>query len=74
MADTDRSRIARDYRGFAEAAAAGSSPLYATLSVAVAEDDLALRLLGVPPPRDRRQPMLLLGALAFLHGPPGGTG
>jgi hypothetical protein len=71
MADTDRSRIARNYRSFAEAAAAGNSPLYATLSVAVAEDDLVLDLLeGLP--GDRRQPMLLLGAMAFLCGAPAG--
>jgi hypothetical protein len=71
MADTDRSRITRDYRTFAEAAAGGSSPLYATLSVAAAEDDLVLDLLESLP-ADRRQPMLLLGAIAFLSGVPAG--
>jgi hypothetical protein len=71
MANTDRSRIARDYRTFAESAAGGRSPLYATLSVAVAEDDLALDFLASLP-ADRRQPMLLLGAIAFLAGPPAG--
>ena len=71
MADTDRSRIARAYRSFAEAAAAGSSPLYATLSVSVAEDELVLDLLESLP-ADRRQPMLLFGAMAFLFGAPAG--
>lgn len=71
MADTDRSRIARDYRRFAEAAAAGNSPLYATLSLAAAEDDLVLDLLESLP-ADRRQPMLLLGAVAFLSEAPEG--
>jgi Uncharacterized protein conserved in bacteria (DUF2332) len=71
MANTDRSRIARDYRTFAEAAAAGRSPLYATLALAAAEDDVVLDLLETLP-ADRRQPMLLLGAMAFLSGAPSG--
>jgi hypothetical protein len=71
MADEDRSRIARDYRGFVEAAAAGSSPLYATLAAAVAEDDEILGFLA-DLPRENRQPMLLLGAVAFVHGAPAG--
>ncbi len=71
MAESDRSRIARDYRGFAEAAVSGHSPLYATLSLAAAEDDLVLDLLESLP-ADRRQPMLLLGAIAFLSGAPSG--
>jgi hypothetical protein len=71
MADTDRSRIAGDYRRFAEAASGGSSPLYATLSVAAADDDLVLDLLESLP-ADRRQPMLLFGAMAFLSGAPAG--
>src|SRR3954454_21240166 len=73
MADTDRSRIAREYRTFAEAAAAGNSPLYAALSIGVAEDDLVLDLLQSLP-ADRRQPMLLFGAIAFLSGPPADPG
>jgi hypothetical protein len=71
MVDTDRSRIAREYRRFAEAAATGSSPLYAALSLSVADDDLVLDLLESLP-ADRRQPMLLFGAIAFLSGPPAG--
>lgn len=71
MAESDRNRIARDYREFAEAAVAGSSPLYATLSLAAAEDDLVLDLLESLP-ADRRQPMLLFATVAFLAGAPAG--
>jgi hypothetical protein len=71
MAEQDRSRIAREYRTFVEAAAGGSSPLYAELAAAVAGDDLALDLLeGLP--ADRRAPMLLFGVIAFLSGAPAG--
>ena len=69
MSEEDRSRIARDFRSFVEAAAAAPSPLYAELSAAVADDDTILDfLLGLP--RSRQQPMLLFGAIAFLAGPP----
>jgi hypothetical protein len=71
MSEDDRSRIAREFRSFVEAAAAAPSPLYAELSAAVAEDDTILDfLLGLP--RSRQQPMLLFGAIAFLDGPPAG--
>jgi hypothetical protein len=71
MGNTDRSRIAGEYRRFAEAATAGSSPLYAELAIAVADDDLVLDLLESLP-ADRRPPMLLFGAIAFLSGAPSG--
>lgn len=71
MEQADRSRIAGEYRRFVEAAEAGSSPLYAELSAAVAEDDVVLDFLaGLP--ADRRAPMLFFGAMAFLAGPPDG--
>src|SRR3954471_20267347 len=71
MTEEDRSRIARDFRSFVEAAAAAPSPLYAELSAAVADDNTILDfLLGLP--RSRQQPMLLFGAVAFLAGPPAG--
>jgi hypothetical protein len=68
MGNDDRGRIAREFRGFVEAAAA-SSPLYAELSAAVAEDDAILDFL-LRLPRPKQQPMLLFGAIAFLDGPP----
>jgi hypothetical protein len=71
MGNDDRSRIAREFRSFVEAAAAAPSPLYAEFSAAVAEDDVVLDFL-VDLPRSRQQPMLLFGALAFLDGPPKG--
>ena len=73
MAEADRTRIARDYRSFVEAAAAGNSPLYAELSAAVAADDDVLDFL-LELPADRRQPMLLFAAVAFLHGVPADAG
>jgi len=69
MGTDDRSRIAKEFRGFVAAAAAAPSPLYAELSAAVADDDLALDLL-VGLPRPKQQPMLLFGALTFLLGAP----
>src|SRR3954468_19038269 len=71
MEDADRSRIARQFRSFTAAAAAAGSPLYAELAAAVAEDDHILDFLGRLP-REEQQPMLLFGAIAFLHGPPEG--
>jgi hypothetical protein len=71
MPNADRSRIAGEFRGFIEAAAAASSPLYAELSAAVADDDLILDFL-LDLPRAKQQPMLLFGAIAFLDGPPAG--
>jgi hypothetical protein len=69
MGEDDRSRIARQFRSFTEAAEAASSPLYAELAGAVAEDDGILDFL-VRLPREQQQPMLLLGAVTFLHGTP----
>jgi hypothetical protein len=71
MANADRSRIAKEFRGFVAAAAGASSPLYAELAAAVADDDGILDLL-LSLPRPKQQPMLLFGAIAFLDGPPAG--
>src|SRR3954469_22510638 len=71
MSEDDRSRIAGEFRGFVAAATAAPSPLYAELSAAVAEDDVALDFL-LDLPRTKQQPMLLFGAIAFLDGPPAG--
>src|SRR3954452_21205290 len=72
MAEADQTRIAREFRSFTEAAAGASSPLYAQLASAVAEDDDILDLLaGLP--REDQQPMLLFGTVAFLPGAPAGT-
>jgi hypothetical protein len=71
MGNDDRSRIAREFRGFVQAAEAASSPLYAELSAAVAADDAVLDFL-LDLPRPKQQPMLLFGAIAFLDGPPTG--
>jgi hypothetical protein len=68
MENADRSRIARQFRSFTAAAAAARSPLYAELAAAVAEDDHILDFLARLP-REEQQPMLLFGAIAFLHGP-----
>ena len=71
MGDDDRSRIARDFRSFTEAATGASSPLYAELAAAVADDDGILDFLARLP-REEQQPMLLFGTVAFLHGTPSG--
>ena len=71
MGNDDRSRIAKEFRGFVAAAAAAPSPLYAELSAAVAEDDVVLDFLR-DLPRPKQQPMLLFGAISFLAGPPAG--
>jgi hypothetical protein len=68
MADDELERIAAGYRAFAEEAA-GESPLYARLASAVADDDEVLRFLtGLP--EGKRQPVLLLAAVQYLHGAP----
>src|SRR3954453_22871911 len=71
MANDDRSRIAKEFRGFVAAAAAAPSPLYAEVSAAVGEDDVVLDFL-LDLPRPKQQPMLLFGAIAFVDGPPPG--
>ena len=71
MDTDDRSRIAREFRSFVDAAVGGRSPLYADLAAAVADDDDILDFL-LALPRPKQQPMLLFGAIAFLEGPPAG--
>jgi hypothetical protein len=71
MGDDVRNRIAREFRSFTEAANGASSPLYAELAAAVADDDGILDFLAALP-REEQQPMLLFGTVAFLHGPPDG--
>jgi hypothetical protein len=67
MADDDVTRIAAGYRRFAEEDAVDSSPLYAVLATAVADDEEVLRFLaGLP--EGRRQPMLLFATLQYLFG------
>lgn len=56
------------YRRFAEEAA-GRSPLYAALALAVAGDEAMQRVLGRLPP-GRRQPHLLFAAFRHLFGTP----
>ena len=53
------------YRNFGEAEAAGASPLYGRIAVALSESDEALRALEAAPAR-RRQPPLVLAALHDL--------
>lgn len=65
----DRDDVAARYRRFAEVEAAVSSPHYAALARAVADDDVVLGLLGTLP-RPRRQPNLLLAVLRLLGGVP----
>src|SRR5512133_1743457 len=72
MPNVDRSRIAKEFRDFVQAAAAAPSPLYAELAAAVADDDGILDFL-LDLPRPKQQPMLLFGAIAFLGGPPAGA-
>jgi hypothetical protein len=67
MADADLTRIAAGYRRFAEEDAVVSSPLYAVLARAVADDEDVLRFLAALPP-GRRQPMLLFAAVQYLFG------
>jgi hypothetical protein len=69
MGEDDRSRIARDFDSFTEAAQGASSPLYAELAAAAAQDDGILDFL-VGLPREQQQPMLLFGAVTFLSGTP----
>jgi len=56
------------YTEFAVREARGSSPTYERLSLAVADDDELLALLGTLP-LPKRQPNLLLGVVRFLGGP-----
>jgi hypothetical protein len=73
MTGDERARTVRQYRRFAEEEAIEASPLYSALAAAVAEDACVLDfLLALPAPK--RQPNLLLAAVAFLHGIPADPG
>lgn len=56
------------YREFAAEEARGSSPIYESLALAVAEDDAACRFLASLPP-GKQQPNLLFGALRWFEVP-----
>lgn len=59
--------IAARYRRFAREEAAGRSPLYERLSLAIAEDAEMLRFIaGIP--AEKQQPNLFLAAVRHLHG------
>lgn len=61
--------LAENYRRFARMEAAGKSPLYEELALAVAADrDILSFLLSLPV--EKRQPNLLFGAARFLLGDP----
>jgi hypothetical protein len=66
-------RIARGYRHFADVDAAPTSPLYAQLARAVADDPELLAFVAALPP-GKRHPTLLLAAVQFLHGTPEDAG
>ncbi|TDE23875.1 DUF2332 domain-containing protein [Actinomadura sp. 6K520] len=57
--------LAQVYRRFGEADAAGSSPLYGRVAVAVSESDEALRAIEAAPAR-KRHPTVILAALHDL--------
>ncbi|MCX5045734.1 DUF2332 domain-containing protein [Aldersonia sp. NBC_00410] len=57
--------LAQTYRRFGEADAAGTSPLYERVAVALSESDAALRAIEAAPARVR-QPALILAALHNL--------
>jgi hypothetical protein len=59
------STSAQVYRRFAEVDAAGTSPLYERVALALSESAEALRAIGTAPAR-RRQPTLILAALHDL--------
>lgn len=58
---------AETYRRFARQEAAGRSPAYESLALAVAADEVILRHLGLLPPQ-KRQPNLLFAAARYLLG------
>ncbi len=69
--NTSRHEAIRDwYRGFAAEQAAGSSPIYERLSLAVADAPSVIELL-TQLRHPRRQPNLLLAAVRYLDGPLG---
>jgi hypothetical protein len=57
--------LAEVYRRFGEVEAAGTSPLYERVAVALSESDEALRAIATAPAR-RRQPAVILAALHDL--------
>src|SRR3954463_12622477 len=57
--------LAQVYRHFAEVDAAGTSPLYERIAVALSESDEALRAIETAPAR-KRHPTLILAALHDL--------
>jgi hypothetical protein len=57
--------LAQAYRHFGEADAAGTSPLYERVAVALSESDEALRAIETAPAR-KRQPAVILAALHDL--------
>ena len=62
----DRTRTpAQTYRRFGEVDAAGTSPLYQRVAIALSESGEALRAIGAAPAR-KRQPSLILAALHDL--------
>jgi hypothetical protein len=65
---TDLAVIADGYRRWADIEADGSSPTYARLARAVADDKRVLRLLAEVDP-SKRQPNLLFGALRWIGAP-----
>ena len=70
--DGELERLARGYRAFAEVEAAETSPLYARMALAVAEDERILQFLAELPV-GKRQPNLLFAAHQYLHGTPDGV-
>lgn len=67
MAVPEAGRIADRYRTFGMSESAGESPLYATITAAIAEDWEILQFLsGLPVAK--QQPNLLLASVAYLHG------
>jgi hypothetical protein len=69
MTGIDAVETAENYRRFAQIEAAGRSPAYETLALAVAEDKAILAFLDALPPL-KRQPNLLFAAARFLLGEP----
>jgi hypothetical protein len=57
--------LAAAYRHFGDVDAAGTSPLYERVAVALSESDEALRAIEAAPAR-RRQPTVILAALHYL--------
>ena len=57
--------VAQLYRHFGEVDAAGTSPLYERVAIALSESDAALRAIDTVPAR-KRHPALVLAALHVL--------